>query len=32
MSAPVGDQDSARMLGTSDDGRVEVDSEKSVGL
>ena len=32
MRAPVGDHDSARILGTSEDGLVEVDSEKSVGL
>lgn len=29
---PVGDHDSARMLGTSMDGRADVDSEKSTGL
>ena len=28
----VGDHDSARMLGTSDDGRGAVDSEKRIGL
>ena len=32
MSDPVGDHDSERMLGTSDDGFVDVDSEKSTGL